>query len=126
MTTTDLYREITGDKQAHHRTITAAIARQSKARRVTVLLYAAGLHDRAVGDRTGKAHGAARGMLVRTMRTAHKAIHKLPRYHVHGRAKVFQGNKAAAAHAIATKAAEPSEQPQGFRAFLTPTERARL
>lgn len=124
MTTTDLYREITGDKQAHHRTITAAIARQSKARRVTVLLYAAGLHDRAVGDRTGKAHGAARGMLVRTMRSAHKAIHKLPRYHVHGRAKVFQGNKAA--HAIASQATEPSDIPTGFRSFLTPAERASL
>jgi HPt (histidine-containing phosphotransfer) domain-containing protein len=121
MTITDLYREITGDKTTHHRTITAAIESQSKARRATVALYAAGMSDRKVAEATHKAHGAARTMLLRTMRSAHKRIHHLPRYHQRGRQKgQFAGYKPA------TKAAEPSEQPQGFRAFLTPEERARL
>jgi hypothetical protein len=112
MTTTDLYRQITGDKETHHRTITAALEEESKARHATVAMYAAGMSDRKVGERTHKAHGTARGMLIRTMRAIFRSVHRLPRYHLVGREKGYTVSKTQPPQRQRTAAATPAGLPQ--------------
>lgn len=124
MTHTDLYRETTGDKATHHRTITAALAKAQPTQRRIFELYARGMSDRDVGAATHRTHGTARGILRRAMFAAYKRIHHLPRYHLVGRSK----RQAQAAAATAARIAAPTEPdtPQSFRDLLTPEERARL
>lgn len=131
MTQTDLYRSITGDHKTHHRTITAALATRPKAHRRVIELYTHGLTDREVAEATGRAHGACRGMLRRTMLATFKAIHKLPRYHVVGRTKATRAEEIQrAAHDAIERAARATREPgaagHSFRDYLTPEESGRL
>ncbi len=129
MTQTDLYRSITGDKETHHRTIAAELAKQPATHRRLIALYATGLTDRQVGLSTHRAYGAARGMLIRTMHAVHKRIHGLPRYHVKGRAKGQPRRRqeiSQAARDAISRAVESVDEAHSFRDFLTPEERARV
>src|ERR1035441_9680807 len=93
ITQTDLYRTITGDRQTPHRTIGAELDKQLPTHRRVIALYAQGLSDRQVGERTNRHHGAARGMLRRAMFAVYKRIHHLPRYHIKGREHGYQIRK---------------------------------
>ena len=87
MTITDLYRQITHDQATHHRTIAAALARQSSRRRRAVALRAAGRSLRAIGAalRPPCSFGAADDLITRTMMSIAKEAQGLPRYHHSGR-----------------------------------------
>jgi hypothetical protein len=128
MTDVQFYRQETGDRKTHHRTITAQLAKNPARRRRIVKLYAQGLSDRQVGERTGRSHGAARDMMRRTIWAVHKAIHGLPRYHKIGHPHVTRPRKAAPPPATAARIEAPAEPdtPRGFREFLTAAERALL
>jgi hypothetical protein len=120
MTQTDLYRSITGDRDTHHRTIGAALEQAEPTQRRVIALYANGLTDRQVGERTNRAHGSARGILRRAMLAAYNRIHGLPRYYKVGRPHRRQ------APAARIAAPELASTPSSFRDFLTPDERARV
>jgi hypothetical protein len=127
MTATELYRQVTGDNKTHHRTITATLEKHPTRQRRVVMLYAEGLSDRQVGERTKRSRGAARDMLRRTLFAVFKSIHKMPRYHVTGHAHVTRPRKATApAPPVRIAAAEEPARPHSFRDFLTPEERASL
>jgi hypothetical protein len=127
MTETELYRQITGDRKSHHRTITALLAKDTARRRRIVKLYAEGLSDREVGERTGRSRGAARDMMRRALFAIHKRIQGLPRYHVTGHLHVTRPRKATSpAPAARIAAPETPDTPRGFREYLTPAERASL
>jgi hypothetical protein len=125
MTTTELYRQVTGDHTTHHRSITAALDQEPKARRAIVAMYAAGMSDRQIGERIHRAHGTPRGTLNRTMLAIHKRVHHLPRYHIVGREKGYTVSKTKPQRP-ATAAPPAQGLAQGFRAFLTEEERASL
>jgi transposase len=129
ITQTDLYRTITGDRETHHRTIGAELDKQLPTHRRVIALYAQGLSDRQVGERTNRHHGAARGMLRRAMFAVYKRIHRLPRYHIKGREHGYQLSKTqrtTAPREIQATAAIIAEQAPSFRDFLTPAERAQV
>jgi hypothetical protein len=123
MTQIQLYREITGDHETHHRTIGAELAKAQPTQRRLIGLYAQGLTDRQVGHATNRTHGTARGILRRAMFAAYKRAHRMPRYHLVGRQ-----HKPQAAAATVARIAAPTEPdtPHSFRDLLTPDERARL
>ena len=117
MTQTDLYRSITHDQASHHRTITAALHRQSSARRRIVTLYSKGFSDRQCGAQTHRTHGACRAMLLRTMWAVNKQALRLPRYHLTGRARKHP------APIGAPREPDPRPQPTSWRDHLSPAEK---
>lgn len=125
MTQTDLYRQITGDLETHHRTISAELDKHPPSHRRLIALYAAGLSDREVGKRTNRAHGSARGMLKRAMTAAHNRIHGLPRYYKKGR-KAHRLPQTYAGLTARIAAPELPDTPHGFREFLSPEEQSRV
>jgi hypothetical protein len=125
MTQTDLYRQITGDLDTHHRTITATLDKAEPTQRRVIALYASGLTDREVGKATHRAHGSCRGILKRAMIAAYNRVHNMPRYYKLGRGP---RRKPPASETAVTRIAAPElpDTPHGFREFLTPAEQSRV
>lgn len=85
MTITDLYRQETGDLEAHQRTIAAALARLSDRTQALIRLRAAGQSWRELAAPLEITHTSAKSSVCRGLASMRKRIAGAPRYHISGR-----------------------------------------